>query len=724
MKMRRQLYRSGIVAMIAALSACSSETWVDTEIVPGDSPILLTGAMTRADGNTNNTLAGYTNLYLSAKTTGNPSTDYFTNVALTVGDVVAGNADARYLKANAYYPLGGKEIGLFAHTGQLKNGNLELEAGSDLKNDYLISNGDDGMGTKVSSKNADGTDNRAKELKFRHVMTKVEVVIETTDTPSNQPTATPSNVEIRFKNGVYKRGTYVLTTSSAPGNATNNKATATGTDLYTLKQGVNYLVPTEETLSGTGKLDYLKIDDYTATQTDLNALTIPKANYNGTESDLVLSPGLSYQLTFKIERLQIKSITLTKKNWETIIGNGDWGYTPYEAKIDFSGGYANSGNDALSKVVLHYTRSGSTYQYIGKVENGTANFVTLPSVDAMSASNDLTMDLYTANGLLIKGHKITYTAVSGDTPQQFDINLNKNGMTKGSDDYYEVGTPLQFYNLMASPEAEKYKLTANIDISHLPLALTPPVFPTGAELDGNGKQILHLNLTSSGLFKENKGTLKNLHLAFSSIDASASTDAYVGGICSVNNGTIEGCISEADITATNEQITGGICGQNTGIILACLNTGNVPKGKYIGGICGENATDVADGIKACINTGMLHGSSNHGITVNLGGICGYQSATSSNAVINTCFWLTGTARPAQGNSKEMAIGLFPSGTDTGYCTNATNMTETLLRTEAVTKLNAFLNTASAGWEFQYEKDQNTGTYKTVWPIPVKETATP
>lgn len=722
MKMQRQLYRSGIVAMMAVLSACSSETWVDTETVPGDSPILLTGAMTRATGNINSTLEGYTNLYLSAKTTDNLPTDYFTNVALTVGDAVTDNANARYLKANAYYPLGGNEISLFAHTGQLKDGNLQLEAGSDLKSDYLISNGDDGTGTKVSSKNADGTDNRAKELKFRHVMTKVEVVIKMTDISSGQPTVTPNNIEIRFKNSGHKKGTYTLTTSSAPG-ATNNNATATGTDLYTLKKGVNYLVPTGEILSGKeGILSHLKIDDYTATQADLNELQIPQADNNGIKSDLILTPGLSYQLTFEIERLQIKSITLTKKNWETITGNGDWGYTPHEVEMNFSGGYENSGNDAISKVVLHYTNSGSTYQYIGKVENDIANFVTLPSADAMSAtSNLLTMDLYTANGLLIKGHKITYTAVSGDALQQFNITLNKNGMTKGSDDYYEVGTPLQFYNMMANPEVEKYKLTANIAIGHLPLVLTPPVFPAGAELDGNGKQILHLDLAGSGLFKENKGTMKNLHLAFSTVDASASADNYVGGICSVNSGTIEGCISEADITGTDDQITGGICGKNTGTILACLNTGNVPNGKYIGGICGENATDVADGIKACINTGMLHGSSNHGITANIGGICGYQSVTSSNTVINTCFWLTGTARPAQENSKEMGIGLFPSGTNTGYCINTTNMTETLLRTEAVTKLNTALT--SSGWNFKYESNSD-GTYKTVWPIPVRKTAIP
>lgn len=736
MKMRRQLYRSGIVAMIAALSACSSETWSDAETVPGDSPILLTGAMTRADGNTGNTLQGYTNLYLSAKTAESSSaTDYFTNVPLTVGDAVTGEANARYLNTNAYYPLGGKEINLFAHTGQLKNGNLELEAGTDPKNDYLISNGTDGTGTKVSS-NTTGTDSRAKELEFRHVMTKVEVVIKVTEGES-KPTTTPNNIEIKFNNSgsnavkVYKKGTYALTTSSAS-DAADNKATATGIDLYTLKQGVNYLVPTGETLSGKqGILSHLKIDDYAATSDDLSKLEIPQAKNNGTNSALVLSPGLSYQLTFEIERLKITSIKLTMQDWDIKTGNGEWDYDPHKVKVNMAenGGYNNSGDQLITKMVLQYTPfapNTATYRYIGSCEkeangdNVYAHFLTLPTDLSLGT---LTADLYTKYGLLIAKHNITYSA---DNNGEFNISLGANGMTKDeANNYYEVTTPLQFYYLMKNPTADTYKLTENIDISNSPLAIAQcSEFPEGATLDGNGKSILHLTMEGSGLFKTNKGTLKNIHLAFSSIDATQSEDSHVGALCSINEGTIEGCINEANIKAKDGQTVGGICGKNESAktILACLNTGNIPSGAKVGGICGENASGSADAIKACINAGMLHGSSNHEQVkqVITGGICGYQSAPSSGVVINSCYWLTGTASHNQEYNDEAAIGSFATDSHGSHCVNTTNMTETELRTKAVEKLNEAL-TEFSGWEFKYEKDQVTNTYKTVWPIPVRKT---
>lgn len=732
MKMRRQLYRSGIVAMIAALSACSSETWSDAETVPGDSPILLTGAMTRADGNTGNTLQGYTNLYLSAKPAESSSaTDYFTNVPLTVGDAVTGGTGAYYLETNAYYPLGGKEINLFAHTGQLKNGNLELEAGTGSKNDYLISNGTDGTGTKVSS-NTNGTDSRAKELEFRHVMTKVEVVVKTTDISSNRPTVTPSNIEIKFNNSVEvcKKGTYALTTSSTA-DATSNKATATTTSgLYTLKQGVNYLVPTGETLSGKeGILSHLKIDDYIATPDDLNKLKIPQADNGGTSSNLVLSPGLSYKLTFEIERLKITAVTLTMQDWDIKTGNGKWDYDPHKVKVNMAenGGYDNSEEQLITKIVLQYTPSSSntpTYRYIGSCEkeangdNVYAKFLTLPT-DLTTGT--LKADLYTKYGLLIAGHRISYN-VDGNG-KAFSISLGANGMAKDQNNCYEVTTPLQFYYLMKNPTADTYKLTENIDISNSPLAIAQcSEFPEGATLDGNGKSILHLTMEGSGLFKTNKGTLKNIHLAFSSIDATQSGDSHVGALCSVNNGTIEGCINEANIKAKDGQTVGGICGKSAKTILACLNTGNIPSGAKVGGICGENASGSADAIKACINAGMLHGSSNHEQVkqVITGGICGYQSAPSSGVVINSCYWLTGTASHNQEYNDEAAIGSFATDSHGSHCVNTTNMTETELRTKAVEKLNEAL-TEFSGWEFKYEKDLVTNTYKTVWPIPVRKT---
>lgn len=742
MKMLKTLYKSGMVVAIAALSACSSDSLIDREIVPGDSRILLAGAITRGTTGTTETLDGYTNLFLSAKTapaTGTPA-DYFTNVEMKVGEAYTDKANARYLNANAYYPLGGKDIKLFAHTGKLNNGKIALTAGTKKENDYLISNGDDGSGTAANS-----TDKNATELKFRHIMTKVEVKIELSKT--DPPVTAPTNIEIRFKNGaggvnVTQNGTYLLTTAPDA----DDKATPTG-NAYTLKKDINYLIPTGETLSGKkGIFAYLKIDDYVATGDDLKEMKIPQADLNGTQTDFVLKPGYFYTLTFEIERLQIRAITVTKKDWDIKSGNGSWDYNPYQVKMQVDGDYANTGEKQITKIVLHHTPNGSsdTYQYIGsckeeekegsKVVN--ANFLTLPT---NISEGTLTADLYTKDGLLIDGHEIEYKGEEGANPQQFTLSLGANGMTQDAGGYYEVKTPLQFYYLMQSPESAKYKLLNNIDLNSLPLDIPQTDFPAGAELDGNGHSLLHLNLKSSGLFKQNNGTLKHLHIAFSNIDASGSADTHVGGFCSVNTGTIEACINEADIRAKDTQTIGGICGKNNasasqgtdasgnaaGTIIACLNTGNIPTGHIIGGICGENTNGAADAITACIHAGMLHGSSNHNINTNLGGICGLQSAAKTgDAVINSCYWLTGSARPQQGVSQEKAIGAFDKNitedVQVGYCTNTTNMTETLLRTEAVTKLNDALTAKSSPWAFEYKKN-DTGTYNTVWPVPVANT---
>lgn len=722
--MLKTLYRSGMVVAIAALSACSSDSLIDREIVPGDSRILLAGAITRGTETpgTSETLDGYTNLFLSAKTApeiGKPA-DYFTNVNLTVGEVYSGETNARYLNADAYYPLGGKEIKLFAHTGKLNSGKIALTAGTKIGNDYLISNGTDGNGTVANS-----TDKKATELNFRHIMTKVEVVVKA-DKQDNKPVTEPTNIEIKFKNGVdgvnvTQKGTYSLTT--APG--AEDKATPTG-NAYTLKKDINYLIPTGEILSEkTGIIEHLKIDDYTATPSDLAALSIPKVtpeSGKGTTEDFVLKPGYSYKLTFEIERLKLKAITVTMKDWDIKPGDGTWGYNPYQVKMQVDGGYENTGDKQITKIVLHHTplSSSDTYQYIGSCEKEgevvNAKFLTLPTD---MTKGTLTADLYTKDGLLIDGHEIKYTEES----QQFTVSLNANGMTRDKgDNYYEVKTPLQFYYLMQNPEAATYKLMNNIDFNSLPLDLSEQTdFPKDAELDGDGYSLLHLNLKGSGLFKQNNGTLKHLHIAFSNIDASGSTDTPVGGFCSVNAGMIEACINEADIKAKSTQTIGGICGKNSGTILACLNTGNIPTGQVIGGICGENASSKDNAIMACINAGMLNKSSNHDMKDNLGGICGLQSVekTGGDAVINSCYWLTGSARPQQGVSQEKAIGNIAEDAQVKlYCTNTTNMTESLLRTEAVKKLNDAL--AASAWQFEY-KPSGTGTYKTVWPIPVTNT---
>lgn len=710
MDMLKHIYKGIFGVLLIGFAACSTEQLEeDNGLTPGTTPIQMMGAVTRA-GDTNGNLDGYAGLYLSAKI--DPATDYFTNNAITVA---SSEATKSVLDVHMYYPLDkDKIISLYGHSGEVTDGNISLTSGTAATNDALISNGTDGSGT------AGSVNSPVSMLTFRHVMTKVTVKVVIDDNDMQE--AKPTNIQIGFDDSkVAGSGKYALT-ATTDANATDISGS------YTLEgsaDGIdNYLVPTGETLSeAAGFIKSLKIDDYTATAADLTNLIIPQADLGGTLSDLILKPGLAYTLTFKIKRLKVVGIALTMKEWDIKTGDGEWGYDPYKVKMNVTGGYSNSDDKLISKIVLHYTPSSGqseTYQYIGTgVADGKdsyAHFVTLPKTDKMT-DGTLKADLYTRNGLLIVGHEVKFKEV--DT--SFDINLGSNGMVV-KDGYHQVTTPLQFYNMMSNPEAgTKYRLTENIDINSLPLAITPTAFPAGAELDGNGKSILHLKLKGTGLFTTNNGTLKNIHSSFCSIDATESGDIYVGGLCSINNGTIEGCINEADIKTSELQIAGGICGKNdtNGTVLACLNTGNIPAGDKIGGICGENANPAAGAITACISAGMLHGSSNHHVDSDIGGICGYQSiAKTSDAVINACFWLTGTSRPAQGSSDEKAIGSFGSGiTPSGdYCLNTTNMTETLLRTEAVAKLNNALT--GKDWKFEWDKNLD-GTYKTVWPMPVK-----
>lgn len=710
MDMLKHIYKGVFGVLLIGFAACTTEQLED-DLTPGTTPIQLRGAVTRAGG-PNGNLNGYSNLYLSATTGSGGTTDFFNNIAITGITTNTTDNTKSDLKTGVYYPLNeDTEINLYGHTGAVTGGKMVLTSGTKTENDALISNGTTGEGTPGSAKTP------VELLTFRHVMTKLEIAIDVTDADLQE--TKPTDIKIQFGTKVASKGKYALTTKA--GDANDKSTDNSGT--YELSTGTHYLVPTGANLTGQNIITSLQINNYTATPEDCAAITVPQADNGGVKSDLILSPGLSYKLTFVIKRLKVVGIKVTMNPWSIITsGDKEWGYEPQMVKMDVTGGYENEGDKLINKIVLHYTPGGGNsniYQYIGSCEETEddgvkAKFLTLP---ANLASGTMTADLYTENGLLIEGHTITYDNID----DAFKIALNANGMTKASDGYYEVATPLQFYNLMSAPgtdnAGDKYRLTKNIDISSLSLDIpTDNDFPTGGIFDGNGFSILHLYLKGNGLFKENRGTLKGIHLAFSTINTTSGD--YVGSLCSINNGSIEGCINEADITATGTQVVGGICGQNNGTILACLNTGNIPAGKEIGGICGENANGTADAIKACISVGMLHESSNHGTdTENVGGICGLQTTTKSgNAVISYCHWLTGSARPVQGSSEEKAIGGFAGGeTSTGdYCAETCNMTETLLRNEAPAKLNTVLTE----WKFEWTNNGG-GTYNTVWPIPVK-----
>ena len=152
------------------------------------------------------------------------------------------------------------------------------------------------------------------------------------------------------------------------------------------------------------------------------------------------------------------------------------------------------------------------------------------------------------------------------------------------------------------------------------------------------------------------GTIENCYNT-----GAVSGKSYVGGVCGLNdaydlsNGTvtITNCYNTGAVSGTS--IVGGVCGKNyaknssngKATITNCYNTGNVTAtgtdNDSVGGVCGENAaSDSSNGtatITNCYNTGNVSGSSQ------VGGVCGYNSASSSlaTATIRNCYYLANTA---------------------------------------------------------------------------------
>ena len=166
--------------------------------------------------------------------------------------------------------------------------------------------------------------------------------------------------------------------------------------------------------------------------------------------------------------------------------------------------------------------------------------------------------------------------------------------------------------------------------------------------DGNGKTISNLTYVNAnnrnvGLFYaiSAHGVVKNLHLT----DANLHGKTYVGGIASINYGTIEGC-SVTGLITVKDIIVGGIAGKNEGAIIACSNGATVTsKGSgRAGGIAG--ITETCCTIIGCYNTGSISGPKH------IGGILGYAA---NNITMTSCY-NTGTVSSDDETSAGNMIG--------------------------------------------------------------------
>lgn len=149
--------------------------------------------------------------------------------------------------------------------------------------------------------------------------------------------------------------------------------------------------------------------------------------------------------------------------------------------------------------------------------------------------------------------------------------------------------------------------------------------------EGNNKTISNININKSGeenigLFSYNLGTIRDLKIEGGSITGLQR----VGGIVSINKGTIENCHNNGTtIIITSTSGGGGIAASNRGgIIIYCSNKSNIiaSQAGYVGGIAGgiQKNSEISN----CFNIGNIEGG------YNVGGIAG---STEENTQIKCCY---------------------------------------------------------------------------------------
>ncbi len=705
-------YIKALLPILLLTAASCSDTKSSTE-ESGGVPVGFSGLMTRSDG------VNGSNIYLTAYYNDGGALQYMSEVLISFPSGLGQDPrEATFPASTPYYPLNQRGINFFAYSGKTQNQNMVLVAGNGSTFDAVLSNqGYTGGNLSAESSGTFGSSvSPADILLFRHVMTQLEVAIEVNeDEEGDHVSPAPQHIWFRVP-VIYSKGTYHFkSTSSTP-------ATPSGIAQYTVREGINYLVPTGEDITGL-PLTYLKIDDYTATAGDLSQFVITP----DTQGDRMrLLPGYAYKLTLVINRLRVTEAKISLVPWKTaVVDDVDESYLPQTLTLD-TGSYQNTGTDAITKVVL-YTQDK---MYVGKKESASAliDFVTMPPAGEVTG-----IELYTTNGMLLKTDNAAGFTYNGSALRFQRMSAAGMLPENPSSDYnastnpYSITTASQFINADMDLSAS-YKQAANIDLNTLNLIDEARLFNGFGDVtatgvyDGNGFFIAGLDIQSPGLFASNAGTLKNVRILSGIIDAVGQQ--YAGAICGVNSGEIAGCFNEAAILSSGDDAgitVGGIVGRNTatGKVTACLNTGAIFNGGIVGGIVGMNENGGNGVIAACVTTGSLNKNA-----VKLGAICGNSVASLDLATIRTCYWLIGSAQRNVGGVERAVdtdagtnVWIFRAAAlDPDELRNITSSPSTggQLVTEVLNE-----EVADTAWRgiYEYVVDrQRTGI---TWPAPVK-----
>nr|WP_303775964.1 fimbrillin family protein [Bacteroides intestinalis] len=300
-------------------------------------------------------------------------------------------------------------------------------------------------------------------------------------------------------------------------------------------------------------------------------------------------------------------------------------------------------------------------------------------------------------------------------------------------DPYLVTTPPQLRGF-AQNTAGYYKQMANIDL--LPYTNWNPSDISGV-YDGNHKEIQNLNFSGGGggLFKDNRGTIKNTHI----LSGTLKGTGLIGGICSKlmgsSNAVVENCSNAATIEGTNDNgsgtYIGGISGNIEGscIVRYCRNSGTITgKAELIGGITGWASSGT---VSYCYNVGAVTPTKPYhpGKSAGYGGISG--GTYYGNATLSYCYNIgTILANSWSGDGAGTAkrgeiVGWTDSGNgvqhnwykdgDTPVGDNGSNASDNNKFDNSSNTWPTYSAETSNGWGSSHWKSYNQGEYpKLLW----------
>lgn len=180
----------------------------------------------------------------------------------------------------------------------------------------------------------------------------------------------------------------------------------------------------------------------------------------------------------------------------------------------------------------------------------------------------------------------------------------------------------------------------------------------------------------TGLFNTigKSGVVKNLTVY---VAVSTGSQAYTGGVASVNKGKIIGVTVNGSVKSTTGTVnsgktatsTGGIVGNNNagGIVSGCTNNATISGKVSVGGIVGYNMAGAV--VSNCTNNGAM-GSTSAAMSY-AGGIVGYNGGTVSRS-INTENVYAALSGSSSGNGNNYLSGIVAENISGGNVTECIN----------------------------------------------------